>query len=181
MKTVSKMYWLLVCGHGSVLYTDCNNLVFLFDPISFSADLLQTTLQKVLRLTVKLSAYSYTCIHEPGTDNVLADLLGPWTAPRVLRCLVSVPVLSSSNVPDFDCPKLNDLAASRHTDELDRKEGLSLNGSGLFVGKSRAIWIPVNVSTYSFFFALYPILSQVDTAPQQQLVRSFSNALRRQS
>ena len=59
---------------GFDLYTDHNNLIFLFDPLSVVADMSQTTLRKVLRWAVRLSLYQYTCFHITGEDNVWADL-----------------------------------------------------------------------------------------------------------
>lgn len=74
MATIERMHWLPASSRGFDLYTD-HNLVFLFDPTSVVADLSQTTFRKFLRWDVRLSAYAYTCIHVPCSDNVWADLL----------------------------------------------------------------------------------------------------------
>lgn len=74
METVERMHWLLATDRGFDLFTDHNNLVFLFDPTTAIADISQTPPRKVLRWAVRLSAYKYNCIHIPGSDNVRADM-----------------------------------------------------------------------------------------------------------
>ena len=81
LATLERMHWIAATPSGFDLYTDHNNLIFLFDPLSVVPDLSQTTLRKVLRWAVRLSIYNYTCFHIKGTDNVWADLLGRWSAP----------------------------------------------------------------------------------------------------
>lgn len=68
-----------------------------FDPLTVVSDLSQTSVLKDLRWAVRLSAYNYVCAHIKGDENVWADLLGRWSAPVVIRRLVSVPVLLSSS------------------------------------------------------------------------------------
>lgn len=75
------------------------------------------------------------------TDNVLDDRLDRWTAPLILRHLVSVPVLLSSSSLEFDWRTTKDLAALERIHEKHHKECLALNEFGLFVYNSRAIWI----------------------------------------
>lgn len=45
----------------------------------------QPSLLKVLRCAVLLRSYNYTFIHNKGVDNVLADHLGFWSAPVLIR------------------------------------------------------------------------------------------------
>lgn len=62
METTERMHFLFAADRGFDLYTDHNNFVFLFDPKTVLSDILQTTLGKVLRWSVRLSAYAmYMC------------------------------------------------------------------------------------------------------------------------
>lgn len=70
LATLARMHWLVSTPSGFDLYTDHNNLIFLFDPLSVVPDLAQTSIRKVLRWAVRLSVYSYTCIHIRGSENV---------------------------------------------------------------------------------------------------------------
>jgi hypothetical protein len=90
MATVQRMHWILTTPDGIDLFTDHQNLIFLFDPLAVVPDLSQTTLRKVLRWAVKLSTYNYTWVHIKGTDNAWADLLGRWPAPGTIRRLALV-------------------------------------------------------------------------------------------
>eukprot|EP00171_Calliarthron_tuberculosum_P004016 IDg4016t1 len=81
MATVKRMHWILATSDGFDLFTDHHRLIFLFDPLAVVPDLSQTSLRKVLRWAVHLSACNYTCVHIKGTENVWADLLGRWSAP----------------------------------------------------------------------------------------------------
>lgn len=75
------MHWVLSNPDGFDIFTDHNNLVFLFDPLSVVPDIYQTTLRKVLRWATRLSAYNYTCVRIEGVENHWADLIGWWTKP----------------------------------------------------------------------------------------------------
>lgn len=66
------MHWIVSTPHGLDLYTENNNLIFLFDPLSVAPDMSQTSLRKVLQCAVKLSIYSYTCYHIKDEENVWA-------------------------------------------------------------------------------------------------------------
>lgn len=57
METTNRMHWLLASDRGFDLYTDHNNLVFLFDQKSVITDISQKTLRKFLRSAVHLSDY----------------------------------------------------------------------------------------------------------------------------
>lgn len=52
------------------------------------ADLLETTLRKVLRWAARLSVYSYNCVHIPGPDNVWDDTISRWVTSPIVRRLV---------------------------------------------------------------------------------------------
>jgi len=58
LASFERMHWLTATPGGFDLYTDHNNLIFLFDPLSVVPDLSQTSLRKVLRWVVRLSMYN---------------------------------------------------------------------------------------------------------------------------
>ena len=49
MNTLDRMHWLAATPDGFDLYTDHNNLIFLFDPLAVVDDTSQSSLRKVLR------------------------------------------------------------------------------------------------------------------------------------
>eukprot|EP00180_Rhodochaete_pulchella_P001789 Plantae.Rhodophyta-Rhodochaete_pulchella.ctg26871.p1 GENE.Plantae.Rhodophyta-Rhodochaete_pulchella.ctg26871~~Plantae.Rhodophyta-Rhodochaete_pulchella.ctg26871.p1 ORF type:complete len:224 (-),score=7.69 Plantae.Rhodophyta-Rhodochaete_pulchella.ctg26871:173-844(-) len=57
MATIERMNWILATADGLDLYNDYHDLVFLFDLLAVVHDLSQTSLRKVLRWAVRLSAY----------------------------------------------------------------------------------------------------------------------------
>lgn len=73
---IGRMHRVLSNPDGFNIFTDYNNLVFLFDPLFAAPAISQTTLRKVLRWAIRLSAYNYTCVHIKGIDNHWADLIG---------------------------------------------------------------------------------------------------------
>lgn len=141
MATVQRMHWLLATADGFDLYTDHKNLIFLFDPLSVATDLSQSTIRKVLRWAVRLSAYNYTCVHIPGEENVWADLLSRWVPTGTVRRLVSVPVLPSSSSPEFEWPSIGDISVIQEQFKAERPEHLT-NCEGLYKNPSGAVWIP---------------------------------------
>lgn len=76
LTTLQRMHWRAATPAGFDLFTDHNNLIYLFEPLSIVHDMSQNTLRKVLRWAVRLLAYNCTCVHIRGTENVWADLLG---------------------------------------------------------------------------------------------------------
>lgn len=109
--TLDRMHWLVATQDGFDIYTDHNNLIFLFYPPSIVPDMSQTTLWKFLRWAVKLSPYDYTCIHIKGEYIVWEDLLSRWTTvPEVIRRLVHIPELPSSSHDEFEWPSGKEIA-----------------------------------------------------------------------
>lgn len=102
LATLERMHSLVTTPDGFDLYTDHNNLIFLFDPLTVVPDLSQTSLRKVLRWAVRLSIYRYTFFHIKGEDNVWADLLTRWSSSiPTIRRLVNIPKLPSACAEDF--------------------------------------------------------------------------------
>lgn len=69
MAVLDRMHWIVATPAGSDLYTDHNNLIFLFDPRSVVPDPSATSTRKVLRLAVRFSMYHHTCYHIRGQEN----------------------------------------------------------------------------------------------------------------
>lgn len=141
MATVERMNWLLATTDGFDLFTDHKNLIFLFDPLAVVTDMSQTTLRKVLRWAVRLSAYNYTCVHISGVDNVWADILSRWVYRAVVRRLVSIPTLPSSSASDFEWPSPESISAAQAKFAASRPPRLMLI-DGLWKNPAGSIWIP---------------------------------------
>jgi len=145
MATTERMHWILSDSAGFDIYTDHNNLVFIFDPLSVLRDISLSSLKKVLRWAVRLSVYNYTCIHIPGSENVWADLLSRWAVPNIVRRIIRVPALPSSSADDFIWPDNAEIAEAQHAHISTRPKGLTAK-DGLFINDYGAIWIPADCS-----------------------------------
>ena len=139
MATIERMHWLASSPAGFDLFTDHNNLIFIFDPLSLSPDLSQTSIRKVVRWAVRLCAYNYTCIHISGADNVWADLLSRWHIGFKIRRLITIPALPSASDAEFKWPSNEEIA--RVQSDSTRPLHLRLE-DGLWRTKDNRIWIP---------------------------------------
>lgn len=141
LATLERSHWLVSCSDGFDLYTDHNNLIFIFDPLAFIPDLGQAAMRKVLRWAVRLSAYNYVCFHIRGDENVWADLLTRWAAPSTIRRLVSIPPLPST-FRDFDWPSSEaiNLSQEKHMDSLP--DGFVYSNNHWRSNKDGPVWIP---------------------------------------
>jgi RNase H-like domain found in reverse transcriptase len=79
-----RLYWLLQRPDGFSLFTDHNNLVYVFHPYDRNSTIATHTAAKLIRWALRLSTYRYTIEHVPGDDNVWADIFTRWAAPRPL-------------------------------------------------------------------------------------------------
>jgi len=146
MNTLDRMHWIVATPDGFDLYTDHNNLIFLFDPLAVVPDMSQTSLRKVLRWAVKLSVYRYTCYHIKGADNVWADLLTRWShAPDIVRRLVHIPELPSSCRDDFEWPTPSTIALVQEQHKSVRPTGVILKDE-LWTYPDTAVWVPDDAS-----------------------------------
>jgi len=141
LASCERMRWLLGDPAGFNLYTDHNNLVFIFDPLRYLPDLSASSVRKVLRWAVAMSWYNYTCFHISGVDNVWADLLGRWNTPPTVQRLINIPVLTSATADDFQWPSGKEIRATQEEFELGRPTELHRK-NGLYRYKDGAIWIP---------------------------------------
>ena len=143
LTTLDRMHWIVATTDGFDLYTDHNNLIFLFDPLSVVPDLSATTLRKVLRWAVRLSMYRYTCYHIKGDDNVWADLMSRWSSsPATIRRIVRVPELPSSSATDFDWPSRDAVFKVQQEHAASRPAHFILDDQLWIDPDSKAIWIP---------------------------------------
>lgn len=81
LAAVERSHWLAAFPAGFDLFTDHNNLIFIFDPMRIMSDIGQGTLRNVLRWAVRMSTYNYVCIHIRCADNLWADLLTRCSIP----------------------------------------------------------------------------------------------------
>lgn len=139
--TLERMHWLLATPSGFDLFTDHNNLIFLFDPTSVSSDLSLGTVRNVLRWAVRLTLYDYTCFDIPGLINVWADLLTRWSANPTVCRLAQIPPLPSTANGDFVWPTVSELDELQTKYANDRPELLIVKDN-LWRNASGAIWIP---------------------------------------
>lgn len=145
LATLQRMHWLAATPAGFDLFTDHNNLFYLFDPLSIVPDMSQTTLRKVLRWAVWLSAYNYTCIHIRGTENVWADLLGRWSPPPAIRHLIRIPALPSAAADDYEWPTVHEIETAQTETTQTRDQNL-VKSDGIWQTSSGSIWIPDDYS-----------------------------------
>lgn len=79
MANVQWMHWLLATSDGFDLFTDHNNLIFLFEPLAVVTDLSQSSLRKVFRWEARLSLYNYTFVQIfKGPRQAFLWLYGPF-------------------------------------------------------------------------------------------------------
>jgi hypothetical protein len=86
LETVLRMEHVLRRPDGFTVFTDHNNLKFLFslDPATFNGR--RAAADRIERWAIVLRSFTYDIHHIPGTDNILADLLTRWgAAPRTGR------------------------------------------------------------------------------------------------
>lgn len=112
LASAQRSHWLAACPAGFDLFTDHDNLIFLFDPVAVMSDIGQGSLRKVLRWTVRMSAYNYVCIQIRGEQILWADLLTRWTIPLTIRRLVSIPPLPTT-FENFSWPTIKSIHASQ--------------------------------------------------------------------
>lgn len=104
LASVDCMHRIAACPAGFDIYTDHENLVFLYDHFSIVPDLSQISIRKVLSWVVCFSLYKYTFVHIKETDNMWADLLGRWSALFIARRSVRILELPSSSHDYFILP-----------------------------------------------------------------------------
>lgn len=139
MALIERVHWILSTTAGFDLYIDHHNSIFLSDPVAVVPNISQTSLRKVLRWAIRLSAYIYTCVQIKGVDNVWADLPGRCFAPVVAPRLEQVPVLPSSFSVDYDWPSLNKAGTAQQRSDAQRTPNFVFQDR-LWRGPSKSFW-----------------------------------------
>lgn len=172
MVTIDRMPFILAAPDWFDLFTDHQNLIFLFDPLAVVFDLSQTSLRKLFRWAVRLSAYNYTYLHIKSAENVWTDLLGLRSFLVTIRWLVNIPILPSSLSSDFDCPTSTEIARAQ---ERYCKTGLSNlhQVEEPCCNPSNAVWIPGEVNDLKFRLCILRTLVLADIALQPQRSRKW--------
>jgi RNase H-like domain found in reverse transcriptase/Reverse transcriptase (RNA-dependent DNA polymerase) len=90
LETCLRLEHMLRRPGGFKLYTDHNNLKYIFSPDPSVFDGRKSAADRVERWSIILRGFTYEISHIPGEDNVLADLLTRWgaTPVRVVKCRV---------------------------------------------------------------------------------------------
>jgi RNase H-like domain found in reverse transcriptase len=78
ISSFDRLYWLLQRTDGFSLFTDHNNLVYVFNPHGYPGSPSTHSAAKLIRWALKLSTYLYTVA---GSDNVWSDIFTRWAAP----------------------------------------------------------------------------------------------------
>ena len=141
LASLERMHWLVSTPDGFDLYTDHNNIIFIFDPLALKPDLAQSSVKKVLRWAVRMSMYNYVCMHIKGADNVWADLLGRWSATPKVRRIISIPPLVSTQDKEFEWPSDTEIARLQSKHAATRPESV-FKHDGLWKNQAYAVWIP---------------------------------------
>lgn len=139
MATIERMHWIASCPEGFDLFTDHNNLIFIFNPLTLVSDLSQSSIKKLIRWAVLLSYYNYICIHISGNENVWADLLSRWISTPTISRLIHIPPLPSTNASEFEWPNIISIRQSQ--DANDKANNLILKNE-LWHTSTNHIWIP---------------------------------------
>jgi RNase H-like domain found in reverse transcriptase len=107
-----RLDWLLQRPDGFSLFTDHNNLVYVFHPYGRNPSIAAAhTAAKLIRWALRLSTYRYTNEHVHGDDNVWTDMFTRWAAPRPqlrAKALIIAP-LAPSLAADFEWPNAGEI------------------------------------------------------------------------
>eukprot|EP00171_Calliarthron_tuberculosum_P023402 IDg23402t1 len=135
------MPWVLADRQAFNIYTDYNNLIFIFDSLAVLRDISISSLKKVPRWAVRLSIYNYTCVHISGADNVWADLLSRWATPNMVRRIINVPLLPSAGSDSFRWPSDSEVATTQQENISSRPKKLEMK-DGILAKTNGVVWIP---------------------------------------
>lgn len=95
------LQWLLVNPDGFYLYTDHNNVIFIFDSLSLIQDLSLGSVRMVLSWAVILSNFNFVCYHMAGTDNLGEERLERLRDTPLVRRFIYLPPLLTHSDEDF--------------------------------------------------------------------------------
>jgi hypothetical protein len=76
------MNWLLLRSDGFSMFTDHQNLIYVFNPHRYPSGISVHSAAKLIRWALKLPAYQYTIEYISGHENVWSDMMTRWAAPQ---------------------------------------------------------------------------------------------------
>jgi RNase H-like domain found in reverse transcriptase len=130
-----RLDWLLQRPDGFSLYTDHQNLLYVFNPYGRNPSVAAHTAAKLIRWALRLSSYTYTIEHVPGPENVWSDMLTRWAAPSTHARISSLMVapLSPSLQESFEWPQAAEIRHVQDADLLTSDDPDSLTGRGILL------------------------------------------------
>jgi RNase H-like domain found in reverse transcriptase/Integrase zinc binding domain len=147
-----RLDWLLQRPDGFALFTDHNDLIYVFNPAGRPSSVSAHTAAQLTRWDFILSSYRYTIEHVSGSANVWSDMLTRWAAPsaRARVCELLIAPLSPSLDEPFAWPdhteigNLQDAALLGDTGATTTAADLALTISeeGLYCYSQGMVWIP---------------------------------------
>jgi transposase InsO family protein len=154
VKAVERLDYLLFREKPAHFFVDHRNLTFIFDPSTAGIPLRKHTLDKLQRWSLRLSELDYLIEHIAGDDNVWADLMTRWGAPKVetptVRALRFGPgLVQPLDHPEFHWPSMDDIRGVQQAaaQQVNPPEGSVRDVDGVWITHEERIWIPVTADS----------------------------------
>ena len=148
VESLLRLDYYLLNPDGFLLFTDHKNLTFIYNPLSVNGSIAKHVLSKIQRWAMTISSFMFEIVHIAGDDNVWADLLSRWGAPKTepkrpqLNALFRAPLAPSLD-PDYKWPSAQDvLAAQQELKDSEDCSKLSVNSDGLLSNTAGLVWVP---------------------------------------
>ena len=147
---VSKLDYLLIRPTGFLIFTDHQNLRYIFNPYGENPSIQRHTANKLQRWALILMNFNYKIAHIPGLENVWGDLLSRWGSSTTKICTLFQVPRSPILDAEFKWPSLGEIKKNQE-DQLKilpssflADNSYSLSENGTYVSSSGQIWIPDN-------------------------------------
>lgn len=140
MASIERTNWLAYCGDILDFFTDHNNLIFIFDPLTIMPDIGQATTRKVFLWSTRMSLYNYLCIQISGDENVSCDQMTRWKIPETIRRLITILPLPPT-FKDFTWLTVSSISAAQDK-YYEHRPAAGHYSTGLWLHSSRSVWIP---------------------------------------
>lgn len=111
--------------------------------------------------------YSYTCFYVVWEENVWVHLLGRWPVSKLVRSLVSIPVLPTASSLDFEWPTTFDIWKIQE-DIISMFLTATINVMDCAVPQLAVFWYRMIRTIYSCACAILATLVRVDTVVLKQ-------------
>ena len=152
INSVERLDYLLLRPQGFYVFTDHNNLVFIYNSEQALYALNSNSLNKVRRWGMLLSNFEYKIVHISGEDNCWADLLSRWGSARShpaagevghlrLAALLQAP-LAPNRDADLTWPTRTDIILSQQKATPPPATLVNTSYDGLLQFPTGVIWIP---------------------------------------